>query len=278
MEQATNTPAQVLERIMQAGENRVRLPVIRCIVLGLMAGGFIAFGAAASSVAAHQVTNTGLARLSTAVVFPVGLMMIVMIGGELFTGDCLMVTGMWDRRYTAGQMVKVLGIVWISNLAGSILIATLVSCSGIFDYSEGGMGAFMIKTAYGKCSMQPGRAVVSGILCNILVCAAVLMTNATKDAIGKLMSVFFPIMAFVVAGWEHSVANMFYLPAGILAAQNPQYVEKAEKLYGLAAQQIHAQVNVAGFFGNIIPVTIGNIIGAMVFMALPLYVANKKRI
>ena len=142
MDNSVNTPSQVLEKIMQAGEARVLLPVLRCVLLGMMAGGFIAFGAGASSVAAHGVADTGLARLVTAAVFPVGLMMIVMIGGELFTGDCLMVTGLWDKRYGIGKMIRVLAVVWISNLIGSVLIAALVSGSGIFDYSAGGMGAF----------------------------------------------------------------------------------------------------------------------------------------
>ena len=277
MDNSVNTPSQVLEKIMQAGEARVLLPVLRCVLLGMMAGGFIAFGAGASSVAAHGVADTGLARLVTAAVFPVGLMMIVMIGGELFTGDCLMVAGVWDRRYSIGRMLRVLAIVWCSNLAGAILIAVLIGNSGIFSYSDGGLGAFLIKIAYGKCAMQPLTAVVSGILCNILVCSAVCMSTAAKDAIGKIMSVFFPIMAFVVAGWEHSVANMFYLPAGMIAAHNPQFIAKAEELYGLSAGQIYEQVNVAGFFHNILSVTLGNIVGAMVCMALPLYLIHRKQ-
>lgn len=142
MDNSVFTPEQVLEKIMQAGEKRILLPVLRCILLGIMAGGFIAFGGATSSVAAHQISNVGIARLVTAVVFPVGLMMIVMVGGELFTGDCLMVTGLWDKRYGIGKMIRVLAVVWISNLIGSVLIAALVSGSGIFDYSAGGMGAF----------------------------------------------------------------------------------------------------------------------------------------
>lgn len=277
MDNSVYTPEQVLEKIMQAGEKRILLPVLRCVLFGMMAGGFIAFGGATSSVAAHQISNVGLARLVTAGVFPIGLMMIVMIGGELFTGDCLMVTGVWDRRYGTGKMIRVLLVVWISNLIGSVLIAALVSYSGIFDYSAGGMGAFVIKTAYGKCTMAPVRAFVSGILCNILVCAAVLISTAAKDVVGKLMGVFFQIMAFVVAGWEHSVANMFYLPAGIFAANHPAYVQKAHQLYGLTAQQIQTKVNWSGFFSNILPVTLGNIVGAMVFMALPLYAVRKAK-
>ena len=277
MENSVYAPSQVLERIMQAGEKRILLPVVRCILLGMLAGGFIAFGAASSSVAAHQITNTGLSRLTMGAVFPVGLIMIVLVGGELFTGDCLMVTGIWDRRYGIGQMIRVLTLVWFSNLVGSILIAILVSYSGIFSYSESGMGAFMIKIAYGKCGMQPAQAFCSGILCNILVCCAVLMATAAKDAVGKIVAIFFPIMAFVVGGWEHCVANMFYLPAGIFAAHNSDYVTKVTELYGLHAQQIQEQVNLAGFLKNMVPVTLGNIVGAMVFVALPLFISHREK-
>ena len=101
------------------------------------------------------------------------------------------------------------------------------------------------------------------------------MSNAARNVIGKIAAIFFPIMAFVVGGWEHCVANMFYIPAGIMAAANSEYVAKASEWYGLSARQIANQVNFGGFFSNIIPVTLGNIVGAMLFVALPLYLIHK---
>ena len=103
------------------------------------------------------------------------------------------------------------------------------------------------------------------------------MATAARDIAGKVWAIFFPICAFVVGGWEHCVANMFYIPAGIIAATNDTYVAKAEELYGITAAQISASVNVGGFISNLIPVTIGNILGGMVFVALPLYVIHKKK-
>ena len=270
------TPQQVMQRIIEAGEKRNSQPIVRCILLGLLAGAFISFGAATSSVAAHGITDTGLARLATAVVFPVGLMMIVLVGGELFTGDCLMVTGIWDKKYGIMVTLRTLIVVWISNLAGSIIMSFIVANSGIYSYSNGALGAYMIKIAYGKCGMEPVTAFCSGILCNMLVCAAVLMSGAAKTAAGKIWTVFFPIMAFVVGGFEHCVANMFYIPAGMFAALNDSYVEKAADLYGISAAQIRDQLSAAGFMSNIIPVTLGNIVGAVIFMALPLYYVYKK--
>lgn len=277
MENHIYTPAQVLELNMQAGEKKVVLPVIRCILLGMMAGAFIAFGAATSSATVHHIANQGVAKALAGAIFPVGLMMIVLVGGELFTGDCLMIAGVMDKRFGVGKMVKVLAMVWISNLIGAVIIAGLTAYSGLFDYSNGGLGAFMIKTAYGKCTIALMKAVCSGILCNIIVCCAVLMATVAKDAAGKIAAIFFPIMAFVIGGWEHCVANMFYIPAGIFAAMSDNYVAQAEELYGLSVQQISSHVNVAGFLANVIPVTIGNILGGMVFVALPLYVIHKQK-
>lgn len=277
MENNFNTPAQVFEANMKAGEGKVQLPLLKCILLGLMAGAFIAFGGATSSAAIHNISNQGVAKALAGTIFPVGLMMIVFVGGELFTGDCLMLAGVVDKRFSALQLIKTLIIVWLSNMAGAILIATLVYYSGLLDYTSGALGAFTIKVAYGKCTITPFKAICSGILCNILVCIAVLMATAARNIAGKVWAIFFPICAFVVGGWEHCVANMFYIPAGIIAATNDTYVAKAEELYGITAAQISASVNVGGFISNLIPVTIGNILGGMVFVALPLYVIHKKK-
>lgn len=277
MENNFNTPAQVFEANMKAGEGKVQLPLLKCILLGLMAGAFIAFGGATSSAAIHNISNQGVAKALAGTIFPVGLMMIVFVGGELFTGDCLMLAGVVDKRFSALQLIKTLIIVWLSNMAGAILIAALVYYSGLLDYTSGALGAFTIKVAYGKCTITPFKAICSGILCNILVCIAVLTATAARDIAGKVWAIFFPICAFVVGGWEHCVANMFYIPAGIIAATNDTYVAKAEELYGITAAQISASVNVGGFISNLIPVTIGNILGGMVFVALPLYVIHKKK-
>ena len=277
MENNFNTPAQVFEANMKAGEGKVQLPLLKCILLGLMAGAFIAFGGATSSAAVHNISNQGVAKALAGAIFPVGLMMIVLVGGELFTGDCLMFAGVIDKRFSVLQMIKTLIIVWLSNMAGAVLIAALVYYSGLLDYTGGALGAFTIKVAYGKCTITPFKAVCAGILCNILVCIAVLMATAARDIAGKVWAIFFPICAFVVGGWEHCVANMFYIPAGIIAATNDTYAAKAEELYGITAAQISASVNVGGFISNLIPVTIGNILGGMVFVALPLYVIHKKK-
>ena len=140
------------------------------------------------------------------------------------------------------------------------------------------MGAYTIKVALDKCNGNFLSLFISGILCNVLVCVAVLMSMAAKDATGKVFGFLFPIFAFVIAGYEHCVANMYYIPAGMQAARHEVYVAKAAEIYGITAEQI-ASINVANFFGaNLLPVTLGNIVGGMFFISLPLYVLHKDKI
>ncbi len=278
MDNAFNSPLQVLDANMKAGEGKVKLPLLKCILLGIMAGAFIAFGGASSNAAVHNIADQGLLKTLAGCIFPVGLMMIVFVGGELFTGDCLMIAGVVDKRFSAVAMIKTLIIVFFSKMGGAVIIAGLVYFSGLLDYTGGALGAFTIKVAYGKVTIAPFRAVCSGILCNILVCMAVLMATAAKDIAGKVWAIFFPICAFVIGGWEHCVANMFYIPAGIIASMNDAYVAKAEELYGITADQIASNLTIGGFASNLIPVTIGNILGGMVFIALPLYAIHKSKL
>ncbi len=271
-----NTPAEIIEANMKGGEGKVTLPLWKMILLGIMAGAFIALGGATSSTAAHMVSNVGLARLVAGCVFPVGLMIIVFVGGELFTGNCLTIMGVLDGRFKISAMVKNLVVVWLSNLVGALIIDLLVYYSGNLDYSSGVLGAYTIKVAVGKASIGFGKGIASGILCNIIVCLAILMAGAARDIAGKVLAIFFPIMAFVVGGFEHCVANMFYIPAGMLAAMNPDYVAKAMETYSLTADQLSV-LSLSGFFTNMIPVTIGNILGGMLFIGLPCYLTQVKK-
>ena len=231
----------------------------------------IGMGAAGSSVAAHAIGNVGLARLTAAVVFPVGLMMVILMGAELFTGDCLMIVGVPEKNITGGTFVKMLTLVYLGNLIGGVLLSWLVVMSGQLDYSNNLLGAYTIKVALGKATITWERGITSGILCNILVCAAVLMALCAKDISGKLLVSFFVIMLFVTAGYEHCVANMYYITAGLMAKYNPAYVSKAMEAYGLTADKLE-QLNVFNMIvKNLVPVTIGNIVGGSCFVGLPLY-------
>ena len=246
------------------------------ILLGIMAGAFIALGGAASSTASHAIENVGLARAMAGMIFPVGLMLIVFLGGELFTGNCLIVMDVFAKRTTWKGLMYNLVVVYFSNLIGALIIDTLLVFSGNLNYSGGLLGAYTIKVAVGKLAVTPVQAVTSGILCNLLVCLAVLMATCAKDIVGKVWAIFFPICAFVIGGFEHCVANMFYIPVGMMAAQNPAYVAKAQEAYGLTAEQIQG-LTVLHSLNNFIPVTIGNILGGMVFVGIPCYFIYKKK-
>ena len=273
-----NTIAQVLKGNIDTEVKRAKMSIGRLLLFGIMAGMFIALGASASSVAMHSTAGVGLSRFIGGCIFPIGLMLIVFLGGELFTGDCLIILGIFDKKVRVLSALKVLVLVWAANLVGAVVIALLVFASGQLGYTNGLLGAFTIKVALGKATMSFGSAFTSGILCNIFVCGAVLMAFAAKDAGGKIWAMFFPIMAFVVSGYEHCVANMYYIPAGILAASNETYRQVAMETYGFSAQQLEALDWKHFFVDSSIPVTLGNMVGGMIFVGLLLYLVNKQGI
>lgn len=275
MEKQFNSPVEVVEMSLNAGVDKARQPFLKMLLLGIMSGAFVALGGAASSTAVHSIPNVGIDRLIIGIIFPVGLMMIIFTGGELFTGNCLMLMGVLDKKISIKAFVRNLVVVYFSNLLGALLVSGLLYISGNLNYTDGLLGAYAIKTAVAKVSITPIKGIASGILCNILVCVAVILSTASRDIVGKIWAIFFPIMVFVVSGFEHCIANMFFIPIGIMAAQNPTYVAKAQEAYGLLPEQIES-LTILNSLGNFIPVTIGNIIGGMLCVALPLFVAHSK--
>lgn len=270
-----NSPKEIIEGNMNGAVNKANMKLSKMIVMGILAGMFIALGGATSSTAVHTISDVGLARTLAGCIFPIGLLMIVLVGGELFTGNCLMIMAAIDKRIKVVQLIRNLCVVFISNLIGSLIIDLLIFYSGNLDYTGGALGAYTIKVALTKASITPIKGITSGILCNILVCIAILMGAAAKDVVGKIFAIWFPIFAFVIGGFEHIVANMFYIPTGILAATNETYVAKAEELYGITTTDLQA-LDISGFLQNAIPVTIGNMLGGMVFVGLLLYFINVK--
>ncbi len=262
---------------INSGIKKANLPLGTMIILGIMAGAFIAFGGAASNTAVHSIENTGVARVLAGAIFPVGLMLVVFTGSELFTGNCLMITGVLDKRIRVHKMIVNLVIVYISNLIGSLIVVFLIYFSGQLDMSGGGLGAYAIKVAVAKTDISPIEGFTSGILCNILVCLAIIISGGAKEVIGKIFAIFFPIGTFVICGFEHSVANMFYIPMGILASTKPEYISKANELYGITQTQCHSLLNFNGL-DSFIYVTLGNIVGGMLFIGIPFYFAIIKRI
>lgn len=251
------------------------LPILKMILLGIMAGAFIALGGDASNVASFGVENAGLQRVVAGCLFPVGLMMVVFSGSELFTGNCLMVMGALDKKVKSRNILINLFVVFFSNLLGALIVDFLIFYSGQLDIGSGAVGAYAIKIAVAKTTISPLKAFTSGILCNIFVCMAILMSSIAKEIAGKIFAIFFPIFAFVVCGFEHSIANMFYIPMGILSATNSQYTQMANDLYGVTLQQSNNLLSLNGI-DSIIYVTLGNIVGGMFFVGIPFYLAHRK--
>lgn len=269
---------EAIDKYIVGCQSKVEMSKENLIARSVLAGTLIGMGAAASSVAAHTISDVGLARLAAAVVFPVGLMMVILLGAELFTGDCLMAMSVTDGKLKLKDIIRVLSSVYFGNFIGAGALALLINMSGQLNYSGGMLGAYTIKVAIGKVNVTFIEGITSGLLCNVLVCAAVLMAICAKDVTGKLLAVFFTIMLFVTAGFEHCVANMYYITAGLFAKLNPSYVSLAMEQYGYSVEQIR-NLNWYHFLvTNLVPVTIGNLLGGIVFLGLPLYYMNSKKV
>lgn len=269
--------SEAIGAYINASQNKTKSSTSKIFVKAIFAGMFIGMGAAGSNVAAHSIGNVGVARLIAGTVFPVGLMMVILLGAELFTGDCLAAMAVSDKKITMANLVKLLVVVYLGNFVGGALFSVLIAFSNQLNYSSGLLGAYTINVAINKVNLNFGVAVVSGILCNVLVCAAVLMANCSKDVTGKLFVCFFVIMLFVTSGFEHCVANMYYITAGLLAKMNPGYVAVAIEKYGLSQDKLDSLNVISFLYKNLLPVTIGNIVGGALFLGLPLYYLNSSK-
>ena len=234
-----NTPKQVAESYIEIGYNKANMPKMRMFLLAILAGAYIAFAGAAATIGSSLA-----GKIASACIFPAGLAMVIIAGSELFTGNNLMIISAMEKRITVKQLLVAWAIVYAGNLVGSMLVAAFAVGGGTFDsiYEN------VIATATTKASLAFGDGVLRGILCNVLVCVAVWMAAAAKDAAGKIICLYLPIMAFVLCGFEHCVANMFYVPAGIFTAMRHGVVQE-----GLTWGAL--------FVKNLLPVTIGNVIG-----------------
>lgn len=261
------SPAEVAELVVGVGQRKAEMSVTNQLILSVMAGAFIAFGAAGSCVAAHTVESAGVAKALAGALFAAGLIMVVVAGGELFTGNSLMLMAMAEGRISPWQLLRSWLVVYAGNFAGALLTAGLVCLSGQWGMSGGLLGTSVIKTAVGKTALSFQNAFFLGVLCNWLVCLAVWMSFAARDIAGKVLVIFFPIWIFVTSGFEHSVANMYYIPAGILAAADPALAERAASV-GLSPEAL-ANLNWGVMLqANLLPVTLGNVVGGGVLVAL----------
>lgn len=269
-----NTPAEAAKLYVQAGKGKVALPVGRMFLLGVLAGAFIAFGGVAATAAAVSVPMASVGKLVGACIFPGGLAMVLCAGSELFTGNCLLTIPLLEREITGKQMLRNWIIVYVGNFVGGTAVAALCVFSHQASLFENGMAVSMIGTAAAKTALPLGDAFLKGIACNFLVCIAVWVAGfVAKTVGGKVAGLFFPIMIFVVCGFEHSVANMYYITAGLFAKLNETY----------AAAASEAGIDLAGlnwgslFARNLIPVTLGNLVGGAVCVGCAYWFIYLKR-
>lgn len=235
----------------------------RTLLLSILAGMFIALAGFTAQMVSHSIENTGLAKLASGAVFPVGLILVVIAGGELFTGNTLIMLGYADRKITLGQLLRNWILVYVGNFLGCSMVAFLLHQSGLLSTSGGLLGATAISTAIVKVSLPFNQILIRGILGNILVSLAVWMSGSAKDISGKVLVMWFGVMAFVVSSFEHSIANMYYIMLGIFAKSNPTYLEAGD-----ISLQAAAKLNVSGLMANLVPSTLGNIIGGAFVVAL----------
>nr|WP_326166870.1 formate/nitrite transporter family protein [uncultured Oscillibacter sp.] len=264
-------PKGFLESYAAAGAAKTRKSAGKLLALAVLAGALIALGCAATNTAVHGMEDVGLARTVCGLLFPFGLCMVIVTGAELFTGNSLLVLCLLEGECTLSGLLRNWGIVYLGNFLGALLVAAGCVWSGQLDYSAGGLALHTIRLAAGKCALPFWNGLVLGIFCNVLVCLGVLLALSAQDAAGRLMGAFLPVCYFVLCGFEHCVANMYYITAGLLAIRDPQYLQLAQQ-----AGVDLAPLTLGGLLGDLLPVTLGNVLGGAGLAALLWYAHLKK--
>ncbi|MFP4421116.1 MAG: formate/nitrite family transporter [Desulfococcaceae bacterium] len=258
-DQAPSTIADTVAS--KVGVAKATSPWVSLFVLGVLAGAYIGFGGLFSASVTFDMTlGIGMKKLIGGAAFSLGLMLVVIAGAELFTGNSLMISSVMTGRIGWRQMLERWGVVYLANFLGSLLVALLFYFSGLWRAGGGALGESAVAVAFGKVNLGFGEAFVRAVGCNWLVCLAVWMALSARQVVGKILAIFFPIMGFVAIGFEHSVANMYFIPVGIFLSN----------WGGLAPAGLDLSTLHWGTFlwNNLVPVTLGNIVGGVVFVGL----------
>lgn len=245
------TPAEIAKATIEAGKKKANLKFWPMFSLAVLAGIFIALGGLGSLLANSLDSEFG--KFLGAAIFPVGLILVVIAGAELFTGDNLMSLAFFEKKITARELLKAWALVWLGNFVGALFVVALV-------YLGGSISGKSIETAVAiaenKVASSIPAMIFRGVFCNVLVVLGVWMATGAKDISGKIWAIWFPIMLFVFCGFEHSVANMFFLPLGLICG---------------------AKISLAGIFLNLLFVTIGNLLGGAALTPLLYKIAYLKK-
>ena len=249
-----NSPPEIANAYIEAGIKKVRIPLPKMFVLGIFAGMYIASGGICSLVCSYRLTG-GDSRFYSGLVFPIGLMLCLCAGAELFTGNCLLVIPLFCRKILISEMLISWLIVYLGNFLGGLIMALLIvygHVTHLFDY---GLAQVLVTNAISKTTLSFGDAFVKGILCNFFVCLSVWLSFGAKDLFSKIAALWTPILLFIACGFEHCVANMFFIPAGLFASYE-YHLSRVKLNWGRY------------LYKNLIPVTLGNICGGAILVGL----------
>ena len=253
------SPKEIAKRVESVGVAKARLTLLSTIMLGVLAGGFIALGALAFTLIKSDATlGFAVGQVLGGLAFSLGLILVVVAGAELFTGNNLLAMAWADGKISTADLLTNWVVVCLANFVGAAGLALLVFYSGHTAMNDGAIAEQYMKIASAKVSMPFWSAFFKGVLCNILVCMAVWMALAGRSVVDKIVAIIFPITVFVAAGFEHSIANMYFIPMGMLLQS--------------AGHVGNELVTWAGFFKNLVPVILGNLVGGSVLVGFVYYV------
>lgn len=257
-------PNEILSTTIDKSTEKANEKISKLFVLAVFAGILLSIAAAGANVGGFYFLSnpmlSGIGRCICSLIFPTGLIMIMLCGGELFTGNNLMITGVLAKKITIQSMLRNWIIVYYGNFVGSVLFAWMFANSGLLGTGDGLLETVIINTAVNKVNLSISEAIIRGIFCNMLVCLAVWMSTGATTTTGKILAIFFPISLFVAVGFEHSIANMFYIPVGLFADG------------GMTAGLTWS----AFLLNNLLPVTLGNIIGGSFMVGCTYYFTYKE--
>jgi formate transporter len=261
-------PAEMAVKAAETGVKKTGLDILRMFLLAILAGAFIAMGAifATTVSAGASALPYGITRLLAGITFTLGLILVVVSGSELFTGNSLIIIAFANRRISLSKLLRNWGVVYLGNFVGALLTAYLMFLGRQYTFGGGSIGLVALNTGEAKTALSFIQAVVLGVFCNALVCMAVWMCYSARTTIDKILAIIPPISAFVAAGFEHSIANMYFIPMALLIKQmgTPAFFEAIKKT---PADFPH--LTWSNFFlANLLPVTIGNIIGGVAMVGL----------
>lgn len=252
------SPREIAARVESSGVIKANLSLVPMVALGILAGGFIGLGAMfATLVLSDGALDFATARILAGVVFSLGLILVVVAGAELFTGNNLMVMTCVAGKISTGKLMTNFVVIYIANFIGAAGLAGIVALSGQGEMNDGEVGTTAIAIASAKVAIPIGEAFFRGVLCNVLVCLAVWIAMAGRTVADKILAIVFPITAFVAAGFEHSVANMYFLPLAMF---------------------LHAEISLAEMLHNLVPVTLGNLVGGAGMVGLVYHIIYRRKL